>query len=416
MDLELLFRACWRHKFRIIGAALAGAVLMVGVGLVTGTKQYSSSADVSVTAVFPSANSPAAQVYTLQPDRYVATQIPVVTSPQAAAEAARKVGVSAKDVTDAVTVSQIGKSDILRVSATTEDPKLSARMVTAVTAVYIDSVRKQTVALYTDQIASVDEQIAEVNREIAQLTRANGSAGAANQGGSEISTQLQSLSARKTQLQSQRLQYVVEKQTQSSPARVVSDATVNPVPVGPGNLAMAFYGAALGIALACVSIAFGSRPGQTLDELDNAEEFDSRPVIGLYTRDRRFRFRRVAPVDHLRTMAVVERLARLVQERGSVQLVVVGPRRNARELRKVLVPAVQACLKAEAVALGGSSRWVAVGEFNVVSLETFLPGQVAPGDVAVGIDLAAGSRSQLEDVLAGLEGIGAKVHGIVGLR
>ena len=55
------------------------------------------------------------------------------------------------------------------------------------------------------------------------------------------------------------------------------------------------------------------------------------------------------------------------------------------------------------------------GEFHVLSLATFLPGQVERGVVVVGVDIERVSRPQLDDVLAGLGGIGAEVLGVVGI-
>ena len=426
MDLELLLRACWRRRLQLLAAALVGAVLVAGAGGLLLSKKYASSSDLAVIAVFAgnTTNDPAAQVYTLQPDRYVLTQVEVLSSRGTAERVAKALKITTDEVAASLSVSQVGKSDVIRVSAATGDPNLSAKIVNNLVTDYLEGAANSTKAAYEDAVKSIEAQRATLSGQILKTRRDVAASGDVSTSPGPLEQRLSDLLAQDSQLVSQRQELETRHQAQPTSATIVSTATPNATPIGAGRLTLAVYGAALGMAIAFSVIATANRPGQTLDDLDAVSEFEGTPMLGVITSHQRRPIPGIPeppPIENLRNMAVADTLSNMVERKGFVQFIVIGRPVETRRLKRSLAPLVFGPVVTNVVDPVSNTviprrRPADVGEFTVLSLATFLPGQTAPGSVVVGVDLARVSRPQLEDVLSGLAGIGAEVLGIVGIR
>ena len=424
MDLELLIRACWRHKLRLAAAALIGSVLFTAIGVLLIKPKYTSNADLSVVPIITSDSGNPVSIYLQNPDRYVDTQVEVLNSRQAAAAVAKKLGLTTAQVQESLTVTQQGKSDVVRVVSTTGDPDTSAKIAQQIVNDYLTAETNQTKAEYTDRLASINSQQAKLTTQIADLKENIRASGASSTEAGLLQQQLADLYSKSTTLTRAADDLQAQIETQPSSAQLVSSAAANTQSVGLGKKTLFIYGAALGLAIAFSIIAVANRPGQTLDDLDGADEFDGTPMLGVISSSRRLNLPGLPappPIEDLRNMAVADELTNIVQLKGAVQFIVVGPPADTRRIKKSLAPFVFGpSLPGEVNVENGPihprRRPADVGEFTVLSLATFLPGQLAPGYVVVGVDLGRVSRPQLEDVLSGLAGIGAEVLGIVGIR
>ena len=390
MDLEQLVRACWRHRVRVVLAMVIGAIVLAGGAALLVQPQHTSSTDVSVSPVsFSFFDDQTTNVYTQNPDRYVATQVEVLSARDSERQVAEDLDISVRRVDEAVSVAQVGTSDVIRVRATTDSSKLSEQIASALVDRYLLVQQRETSDRYDQAQALVDRQLTEVAGQVATLT-------------DEL---LQSALDRQASLFRLGQEIRIQRQVTPTSATVVSAPTVDTAASGTSTSTFALYGAGIGLALALAAIALTTRPGDRLAAMSTGDVVDGAPVLGTLSSERnRDRHAVPAQVGHLGNLSVAEEIAQLVDKHGSVEMVVVGPAAATRKVKRLL-PSMMAGSEAD----DGSPA------FTVGSLETAIE-QAPVGGVVVGVDVDSVTPAQLDEVLSGLTGLGVDVQGIVGIR
>ncbi len=442
MGLEILLKACWRHRLRILIGVVVGAVIAGAAGSLMSPK-YSSSTDVAVAAVFPSsdvASSGNETAYSLQPDRYVATQIELLLSQASAARVAGELHLTTDAVRSAVAVAQLGKSDEIRITTSSGSPGTSADIARHLVDNYVATVAVDVQGQYKLALASVDAQLASVATQTSD-TRAqlNKSAGKPALKGDPVQQRLLELQTQTSQLTVQRQSLLVQSRTATTSTRVVSSASANPKAVGVGATSLAAYGGVLGLAIVLCSVALTTTPGRTLD-IEGTGDVDGVPILGVLNPKRRFGSLpgRAHGTEraYVRNRRVVGELSRIVQLKGPILLAVPGGPRSARRVDKLIRPlvnghAVMSSPSAPAALAGaalssapGSGVATAVATrtdlardlVTVAPLVSVLQQQPPDLVVVLAIDVDRTKRIELDEVLASLRPYGADLLGIVGYR
>ncbi len=279
MDLVLILRAIWRRKL-IIAACCAAFALVVPLGASLVTRQkYAASTDVTV---FPSPTLDGSvdSAYQQQPDRFVATQIAVVSAREAAARVAQELHLDTQSVVEMIAVTQVNKSDVVRITATSSRADLSAKVATQLARDYVDTVTAANARNYKSAIESVDQQLATLAKQAnsiqAHLTAIRADPSAPGQ----LQNELNSLISQQTTLNTQRGQLLVASQTASNNTRIVSDAAPSSRPIGPTKTQLALYGFLFGLGISALVVCLMATPGRTLDSMALPPTIDGAAVLG----------------------------------------------------------------------------------------------------------------------------------------
>ncbi|MFD3545752.1 lipopolysaccharide biosynthesis protein [Streptomyces sp. NPDC058655] len=275
------FRQLLRYR-RLIGAGI-GIGLLGGVYLGVSTADtYVATADVVLRAPTDDPFNPS-----LAPDKAIniGSERQVALSSSIANEAAKKLGVSAKDfgaLRSGLQVTNPPQTMVLRFTYTASSPKEAAKRANAMTGAYLlkrqeslDATRDKMVKGYQEQRDPVAKQLDELAKEIARMP-----AGAARDAATSSKTDLQSevggYNGKITKLQA----------LDMTPGRVTSAATAPTSTDGPGILMSLALGAAVGLALgllaAWVRLVFDPAPRS---EGDVARALRA-PVLGYLPRDK----------------------------------------------------------------------------------------------------------------------------------
>ncbi|MCX5584398.1 lipopolysaccharide biosynthesis protein [Streptomyces erythrochromogenes] len=275
------FRQLLRYR-RLIGAGIAVG-LLGGVYLGISTADtYVATADVVLRAPTDDPFNPS-----LAPDKAIniGSERQVALSSSIANEAAKKLGVSAKDfaaLRAGLQVTNPPQTMVLRFTYTADSPKEAAKRANAMTEAYLlkrqeslDATRDKMVKGYKEQRDPIAKQLDETSKEIARMP-----AGAGRDAASSAKTDLQSevggYNTKITKLEA----------LDMTPGRVTSAATAPTATDGPGILMSLALGAAVGLALgllaAWVRLVFDPAPRS---EGDVARALRA-PVLGYLPRDR----------------------------------------------------------------------------------------------------------------------------------
>ncbi|MFF7295132.1 lipopolysaccharide biosynthesis protein [Streptomyces sp. NPDC008265] len=275
------FRQLLRYR-RLIGAG-------IGVGLLGGVYLGISTADTYVATADVVLRAPTDDPFnpSLAPDKAIniGSERQVALSSSIANEAAKKLGVSAKDfaaLRAGLQVTNPPQTMVLRFTYTADSPKEAAKRANAMTEAYLlkrqeslDATRDKMVKGYKEQRDPVAKQLDELSKEIARMP-----AGAGRDAASSSKTDLQSevggYNGKITKLEA----------LDMTPGRVTSAATAPTGHDGPGILMSLALGAAVGLALgllaAWVRLVFDPAPRS---EGDVARSLRA-PVLGYLPRDR----------------------------------------------------------------------------------------------------------------------------------
>ena len=418
MDAEIVLRACWRHRMRLFACAMAGALLLLVGGQVLLSKKYTSSTDVSVVGAFPpsTVDASANQVYVQQPDRFVATQIEILSSRAAARDVAQSLHIPIDTVARAITVSQLEKSDVIRVSATSANPEVSALIADRMATNYLRNLRAQTKAQYLEALRSLQDQQKAVEKAIAALPPGAATNGSASSGNSALN----SLVLQQGQLAIELQQLQIASQVAPNAARVVSRAEADPQPVGPGKKTLAMYGFVLGLAIGLCWIALTTGSGSSIETLEVHDTVAGVPMLGVLHRTQpRFNVRHRDLAD-IGALGVSGELAHLIRLKGPLSVLVMGSPRTTAAIERTLTAPVQAILARQLEPRGADAIdpdiEVVAPSLTVRSLRNHLDhGELDPVAVVV-VDADAIRPADLDSVLAGLRTSGTDVLGIVGVR
>ncbi|MFB7170432.1 lipopolysaccharide biosynthesis protein [Streptomyces sp. NPDC056254] len=275
------FRQLLRYR-RLIGGGIAVG-LLGGVYLGISTADtYVATADVVLRAPTDDPFNPS-----LAPDKAinVGSERQVALSSSIANEAAKKLGVSAKDfaaLRSGLQVTNPPQTMVLRFTYTADSPKEAAKRANAMSEAYLlkrqeslDATRDKMVKGYKEQRDPVAKNLDELSKEIARMP-----AGAGRDAASSAKTDLQSevggYNSKITKLEA----------LDMTPGRVTSAATAPTATDGPGIVMSLALGAAVGLALgllaAWVRLVFDPAPRS---EGDVARALRA-PVLGYLPRDR----------------------------------------------------------------------------------------------------------------------------------
>ncbi|MFJ6781393.1 lipopolysaccharide biosynthesis protein [Streptomyces yangpuensis] len=275
------FRQLLRYR-RLIGAGIAVG-LLGGVYLGISTADtYVATADVVLRAPTDDPFNPS-----LAPDKAIniGSERQVALSSSIANEAAKKLGVSAKDfaaLRSGLQVTNPPQTMVLRFTYTADSPKEAAKRANAMTEAYLlkrqeslDATRDKMVKGYKEQRDPIAKQLDETSKEIARMP-----AGAGRDAASSAKTDLQS------EVGSYNTKITKLEALDMTPGRVTSAATAPTATDGPGILMSLALGAAVGLALgllaAWVRLVFDPAPRS---EGDVARALRA-PVLGYLPRDR----------------------------------------------------------------------------------------------------------------------------------
>jgi capsular polysaccharide biosynthesis protein len=408
VDAEIILRSCWRRRLLLTVCTLTGALLLVIGGHLLVSKTYASSADISVAGAFPPSlvDSSANQVYVREPDRFVATQIEVLSSRGAASAVASDLHLPTQQVADAMSVVQLAKSDVIRVTATSSDPRLSARIAERSATNYLETVGSQTREQYAGAIASLTAQKDAVDKAIAALQARSGTTAEAQNG-------YRSLVAQQGRLAIDLQHLILASRVAPDTTRVVSRATADPRALGPGMTSLVLYGAILGLAAGLCWVAVTTRPGRTLADMDRDDSVAGVPMLGMVRRAPVLGGRKRRELADIENRGTAGELTRLVQLKGPLCVLTMTSAGARARVSSTLVPAVMTMLAHR------PHGWAPDRDADPVivrSLGEHLQDADADPLVVLAIDVEEVRPSELDSVLTGLRMSGADVVGIIGVR
>jgi capsular polysaccharide biosynthesis protein len=410
MDAEILLRSCWRRRWRLLLGALCGAVVFVIGGSVLVPARYVASADISVAGAFPPSlvDSSSNQVYVRDPDRFVATQIEVLSSQAASSQVAKDLDLPVEQVSEAITVRQLAKSDVIRVVGTSTDARQSARIADRLAANYVETVRARTRAQYDDAIESLRAQKRSVDESIAEMQAQTGTSTEAQNG-------YRSLVAQQGRLAIDLQHLILASQVAPDTTRIVSQAMTNDQAVGLGPKSLAFYGAVLGLAIGLCVVAIGSRPGRSLESLPPSDTVAGVPALGTLQPVKASLRSGRAEVAAVGNLGVAGEVARIIQLKGPLKVMVMGSKRTARQVSASLGPSVRAILDRQ------PAGWYAAADGSGIEGDDPLTicrlserrGGAPEPFALLAVDVHTVRPRDLEVVVAGLRTSGTDVVGLV---
>ncbi len=200
----------------------------------------------------------------------------------AVAEAAAKIlggGITTGQVQSAISVSTSTDSNIMKVKATTRDPKNSAAIANQVALAYIDNRRNSSVQGLKLAIDNLTSKIDELSARITVLGRQPESAGVSAELAT-VSNQFESLSEKRQQLQ-------VDADSKRGEAEVISEAKASSSAISPNPPRSAIAGLVAGLILAAGIALLKDRLDTRLRTRDEAEELSNLPTLAEIPIDRR---------------------------------------------------------------------------------------------------------------------------------
>jgi capsular exopolysaccharide synthesis family protein len=229
------------------------------------------------------------------PDRSAATNIKLIKLPQVADETARRLELSSDEVSGAISVAAAGASDVVNVTAETNDPAKSASIATTYVRAFITLRKRTDRETITGAARLLDRQIAALEDQ-----------------GKGDSTQADQLKNRRDELD-------IIASLQTGDAELAQAAHVPGAPSGPKVKVDTLIGLVLGFLLGVVAATLAfivDRKFRTAREITDA--FDL-PVLGAIPRDRALR--ELAGSDWLMRRGVVEEFRSL---RANLRYLAVG--------------------------------------------------------------------------------------------
>jgi capsular polysaccharide biosynthesis protein len=409
VDLEAIVRAIWRRRGRVVLCVVAFAVAVPVLFGFAFAPQYASATELEVYPV-PDSTGAIPVTYNLQPNRYVATQIALLSSRASMAEVAEQLHLNVNDVSNMVVVDQISKSDALRVTATSTDAKRAAAVSSRLVENYVNTINSESTKQYAaaaktlqSQNASLTTQVSAVADQIKAAGQQVGDVGA-------LQSQYASLISQQQILQSKLLniQTMQSNQGGDNSTHVVSNSGVSTVATGSSKKTLAMYGAAFGLGLAVLVISVGTMPGRSLEELDLVEEIEGVEVLGVL--EPKKRTDRTDGMQNVHGLRIGSEMRTIIKQKGQITLVPVGRHDRMVRASDVLVRLV-------------AGRKVDPDEFDEVGVlrtDSFAAFMELPEPenqrVILAVDVEKVSRRDLVDTLVTLDSLGTEVMGLVGIR
>jgi uncharacterized protein involved in exopolysaccharide biosynthesis len=278
VDLEVIFRALWRRRAQLLLCMLVFAIIVPVIFLVLISPKYESSTQVQVYPP-PDIDASILTTYPNDPDRYVATQVAIVSARAAAEQVAVQLHLDTTTVQQMVSVAQIEKSDALTITATDHDADTAASVASKLAGNYIKSSRAQIRTAYAQALKSVDDQLTGITNQITKVSQQIQATG--GNGSTADQNQMSNLQSLQTTLQTRQQQLQADAASAPDNTKIISSAAVSKQATGTGKVTLAIYGAALGFGLAALVITLGTTPGRSLEDLDSLDEIQGVEVLGV---------------------------------------------------------------------------------------------------------------------------------------
>ncbi len=235
------------------------------------TRMYSATAQVLLRPNDPnerlgSATQSASVVSNIE--QYVRSQGNLARGPEVRTAAATSLALEPEDLEDEVKVSALVDSNTLEVTATTEDPELSAQMADAVAAAYIDNRKEYARAGLERAIADMTEKLDMLESEL-PLTGLE----APNAAQEAAMAQYQELAAKINELE-------IDLNLKNGEAELIADAEVPAAPVSPKPARSAILAGMLGALLAVGFVLLRDRFDNRLRSREEAEALTGMTALG----------------------------------------------------------------------------------------------------------------------------------------
>lgn len=264
--LGLVTAAVLRRWWLVVILAIIGAVAAYGLARREG-KTYTATAALLFRdpGVDQKLFGSSANVSDQDPDRTAATNIKLITLPEVSTATAKRIGLSYGEVQSAISVASAGASDIVNVTAKTNDPNKSARIATNYVKAFI-ALRQSS------DRATVKDAATLLTRQINALSRA----GRGN-------------SAQADQLRNRRDELNIIASLQTGDAELAQAAKVPGAPSGPKKKTDTAIGLILGLIIGIVAATVAFVVDRKLRRTEEIADAFDLPVIGTVPRDRALR-------------------------------------------------------------------------------------------------------------------------------
>ncbi len=214
------------------------------------------------------------------PDRSAATNIKLITLPEVADDTARRLKLPSGEVSGAVSVASAGASDVVNVTAETNDPEKSARIATTYVRAFIALRKRSDRETIADAARLLNQQIAALED--------------ADRGDTDQAEQLRQ---RRDELR-------IIASLQTGDAQLAQAAEAPGSPSGPKTKANTAIGLVLGLVLGLIAATLAYLVDRKMRTTEEVAEAFSLPILGTVPRDRALR--NVAGGDWLTRRGVVE--------------------------------------------------------------------------------------------------------------
>jgi capsular polysaccharide biosynthesis protein len=249
--------------------------LMIGV-LQNRITYYESTA---VMLIKPPLSATSGEVGGANPDRFVETQIGLMKSAGFIDRivAALPTTETRQTIRSAVTITQRPNSDVVDITALTDNPERSRRVATVVSDTYMATFPERNRGRFTNELKKVDEQLTELTKELERVEERrlrlpeNPTSTGDRAAAARLNTQTDTLNSQLNQLRATRSQLELNSDLISQTEIIQQADEASPAATRASLLTLAagFLGIAVGVALA-VSLASGPRRILTEDEIGDA--------------------------------------------------------------------------------------------------------------------------------------------------
>ncbi|MFN8051582.1 MAG: hypothetical protein U0Q22_09115 [Acidimicrobiales bacterium] len=301
MEWSFILAAVQRRIRFVVLCALLGALPGV-FSIMNSTDSYEATASIGIASPTSGAGAISAAN---QPDRYVVSQISVVTSTDTLAKAAKKLGgkLSAADIADAIDVEQEPSTDIIHITATSGNAKSASAIANAVANVYITDASSRLVQARQPEINVLNARLLDVQAKLDAATAAiaakmapyiesarntpqgNGFVPQASDvAGKEVQAR-DALSAEYDRIMAAKSDIELGAQNQS-PNTIIEQAVTPSSPKGtPGKLILVGGTVLGGLAGVAVALVLAQLSSKVLDETSVAQMLGT-TVVGSFPRNR----------------------------------------------------------------------------------------------------------------------------------
>lgn len=276
MELELkdFLKVIRNRKLMIINAVLVVVIVALAISFLQ-PPQYVGEARVLITE----RDAGAALLGNVIPEITLETQVQLVRMRPLLENTIRELnlGVTPGELEGRVQVSAAGRTNIIEVNVRDSDPDRAADIANEIAEQFVSwsrEHRRESIAAAADQVdarlTEVEDQILALGREIQVEGRTE-----------ELAVELQMAVSAYSSLAEERENLRIQEQLETGPARVVSPAVNNEVPVSPNPLRNGILALSLGLALGFGLAMLSEYLDNTLKSSEEVENIFEAPVLGM---------------------------------------------------------------------------------------------------------------------------------------